>query len=214
MSPAGPKRRRRLAVTGVVTAVLVYGLFVHTPPGPRSLREFDADQVARLETEMWQAYYDKRNVRLFVLLTELLRAQRRYPWAKAGTEAFYLARPAARFARMTGGYDVVLPDLEHAYAMAKDWTGATYDPSAVARAELAWWIARRDPAARSPENVGRLIAVLYAQMYAVPVERVATAGRLRAEAAALRDRDARQPDWATISTLLQRSYRELHAAVH
>jgi hypothetical protein len=153
-------------------------------------------------------------VRLFVLLTELLREQRRYPWAKAATEAFYLARPAARFARMTGAYDVVLPDIEEAYAMAKDWTGATYDPSAVARAELAWWIARRDPAARSPENVGRLIAGLYAQMYAVPVERVATAGRLRAEAAALRDRGAGQPDWATISNLLQQSYRELHAAVH
>ena len=55
---------------------------------------------------------------------------------------------------------MVLPDLEHAYAIAKDWTGATYDPSAVARAELAWWIARRDPAARSPENVGALIAGL------------------------------------------------------
>ena len=214
MSTASPKRRRRLVIAVVVTAVLGYGLFVHTPPGPRSLREFDVDQVARLETEMWQAYYDKRNVRLFLLLTELLRAQRRYPWAKAATEAFYLARPAARFAGMTGDYDVVLPDLEHAYAMAKDWTGATYDPSAVARAELAWWIARRDPAARSPENVGRLIAVLYSQMYAVPVERVATAGRLRAEAAALRDRDARQPDWAAISALLHRSYRELHAAVH
>jgi hypothetical protein len=214
VSTASPKRRRRLAITGVVTAVLVYGLFVHTPPGPRSLREFDPDQVARLEVEMWQAYYDKRNVRLFVLLTEMLREQRRYPWAKAATEAFYLARPAAQFAGMTGGYDAVLPDLEHAYAMAKDWTGATYDPSAVARAELAWWIARRDPAARSPENVGRLIAGLYSTMYAVPIERVATAGRLRAEAAALRDRDARQPDWATISTLLQRSYRELHAAIH
>jgi hypothetical protein len=195
-------------------AVLGYGLFVDTPPGPRSLREFDADRLARLEVEMWQAYYDKRNVRLFLLLTELLREQRRYPWAKAATEGFYLARPAARFARMTGGHEVVLSDLEHAYAMAKDWTGATYDPSAVARAELAWWIARRDPAARSPENVGRLISVLYSQMYAVPVERVATAGRLRAEAAALRDRDARQPDWTTISNLLHQSYRELHAAVH
>jgi hypothetical protein len=47
---------------------------------------------------MWQAYYDKRNVRLFVPLTEMLREQRRYPWAKATTEAFHLARPAARFA--------------------------------------------------------------------------------------------------------------------
>ena len=210
----GVSRRLRWAFAGVLAVALGYGLFIQTPPGPRSIREFDADRLAGLETEMWKAYYEKRNVRLFVLLTEMLREQRRYPWAKAATEGFYLARPAARFAGMTGGYDAVLPDLEHAYGMAKDWTGAGYDVRAVARAELAWWVARRDPAARSPENVGRLIGELYATMYGVPIERVANAGLLRAQAAALRDRSAQQPDWATIASLLQRSYRELHAAVH
>jgi hypothetical protein len=207
-------RRTRWTIVGIVAVVAAYALFVQTPPGPRSIREFDADRVAHLEVEMWKAYYDKRNVRLFLLLTQLLREQRRYPWAKAATEGFYLARPAAQFARMSGGYDAVLPDLEVAYGMAKDWTGAPYDTASVARAELAWWIARRDPAARSPANVGRLIADLYSKMYGVPIERVASAGRLRAEAAALRDRGAAQPDWATIASQLQRSYRDLHAAVH
>jgi hypothetical protein len=207
-------RRLRWAVSIVVGAVATYALVLHTPPGPRSIRYFDADRVAALEVDMWQAYYDKRNVRLFLDLTVMLREQRRYTWAKAATEGFYLARPAARFARMRGGYDAVLPDLEHAFGMAKEWTGATYDPAAVARAELAWWVARRDPKAKSPENVGRLIGELYATMYGVPVERVANAGLLRAHAAALRDRSAERPDWATIASLLQRSYRELHAAVH
>ena len=207
-------RRLRWIAAVVLAAVVGWGLFIQTPPGPRSIREFDADRIASLEVDMWRAYYDKRNVRLFILLAELLREQRRYPWAKAVTEGFYLARPAARFARMKSEYDSVLPDLEYAYGLAKDWTGAGYDPRAVARAELAWWVARRDPAARSPENVGRLIADLYAKMYGVPIGRVASAGRLRAEAAALRDQTAGQPDWPTIATLLQRSYRDLHAAVH
>jgi hypothetical protein len=207
-------RRLRWVASAVLAVVAGWALFLQTPPGPRSIREFDADRVASLEADMWRAYYDKRNVQLIVLLTELLREQRRYPWSKAVTEGFYLARPAARFARMKGDYDTVLPDLERAYAMAKDWTGAAYDTRAVARAELAWWVARRDPAGRSPENVGRLIADLYAKMYGVPIERVASAGRLRAEAAALRDQTAAQPDWPTIATLLQRSYRDLHAAVH
>jgi hypothetical protein len=210
----GVRRRLRWAVSVVVGALAVYGLVLHTPPGPRSIREFDPDRIAALEVDMWQAYYDKRNVRLFWDLTVMLREQRRYTWTKAATEGFYLARPAARFARMRGGYDAVLPDLEHAFRMAKDWTGATYDPAAVARAELAWWVARRDPKAQSPENVGRLIGELYATTYGVPIERVANAGRLRAEAAALRDRGRQQPDWDTISDLLHRSYRELHAAVH
>jgi hypothetical protein len=195
-------------------AIAAYGLFVHTPPGPRSLREFNPDRIAGLEVGMWRAYYEKENVRLFMLLTVMLREQRRYPWAKAATEGFYLARPAARFARMTGEYEALLPDLERAYTIAKDWTGAAYDPSAVARAELAWWVARRDPASDGAENVGRLIAELYSTMYEVPVERVAAAGRLRAEAAELRDRGGQQADWATVSNLLQRSFRELHAALH
>jgi hypothetical protein len=206
--------RRRLIVLGVVAASVGYLLFLHTPPGTRSIREFDPDRVARLELDMWRAYYEKQNVRLFVLLTVLLREQRRYTWAKAATEGFYLARPAARFARLTGDYETVLPDLERAYTMARDWTGADYDPAAVARAELAWWIARRDRRANSADNVGRLIADLYARMYRVPVARVAAAGRLRAEAAALRDRGGAQADWGAIGDLLQRSYRELYAGVH
>jgi hypothetical protein len=51
-------------------------------------------------------------------------------------------------------------------------------------------------------------------MYAVPLERVATAGRLRAEAAALRESRRPPAGLGTISNLLQQSYRELHAAVH
>ena len=42
---------------------------------------------------------------------------------------------------------------------------------------------------------------------------VAEAARLRAEAAALRDAQQRSPDWDTIGLLLQRSYRELLAAL-
>jgi len=104
-------RRLRWIAAVVLAAVVGWGLFVQTPPGPRSIREFDADRIASLEIDLWRAYYDKRNVRLFILLAELLREQRRYPWAKAVTEGFYLARPAARFARMKGEYDAVLPDL-------------------------------------------------------------------------------------------------------
>ena len=44
-------------------------------------------------------------------------------------------------------------------------------------------------------------------------ERMAAAARLRAEAGALRDRTADQPDWVTIGRLLQQSYRELKLAL-
>ena len=37
------------------------------------MREFDPDEVARLETAMWRSYYEKHRARLFNEMTELLR---------------------------------------------------------------------------------------------------------------------------------------------
>jgi hypothetical protein len=53
----------------------------------------------------------------------------------------------------------------------------------------------------------------YALLYEQPRDRVLRAARLRAEAGALRDRQASSPDWTTIHDMLRESYRELHAAV-
>ena len=197
--------KRWLSRAAIVVAILAaFTLaFALTPPrGPRSMREFDAARVADLEVRMWQAYYGKERARLFGLLVKLLHEQYHYSWATATVEGLHLARAAAN-------YDVVLPDLETAYARLRSWTRGGFDPRAVARAELAWWVARRIPGQNSPEQVGRLIAEEYALLYETSRERVAEAALLRAEAAALRDAHATTPDWNAIARLLQQSYREL-----
>ena len=181
------------------------------PAGPRSLRAFDPDRTAALELEMWQAYYAKERVRLFRLLVTLLREQYRYPWSTAATEGFHLARAAAAFGDATSQYDTVLPDLEKGYATARQWLGAGFDPARVARAELAWWVARRTKGQNDPEHVGRLIAEAYALLYEAPFDDMLKPGLLRAEAAAMRDEQAVAPDWAAIGRLLTESYRQLHA---
>ena len=162
---------------------------------------------------MWQAYYAKERARLFGLLATMLHEQYRYSWATASVEAFHLARAAATFGDLHGGYDVVLPDLEAAYSTAKSWMRAGFDPRQVARAELAWWIARRIPGQNSPEQIGDLMADQYALLYETDRRNVLNAARLRAEAAALRDADAHDPDWETIGRLLQQSYRDLLASL-
>ena len=177
------------------------------------MRQFDAGRLADLEVRMWQAYYDKERVRLFGLLVTLLHEQYHYSWATATVEGFHLARAAATFGDLKENYDVVLPDLEAAYAKLRSWTGAGFDPRAVARAELAWWVARRIPGQNSPEQVGQLIAEEYALLYETSRERVAEAALLRAEAGALRDAHATSPDWNAIARLLQQSYRALQLAV-
>jgi hypothetical protein len=195
----------------LLVVILVFGVaFACTPPrGPRSMRHFNPARLAELEVGMWQAYYAKERARLFTLLVTMLHEQYRYSWAIAAVEAFHLARAAATFSELRSGYEAVLPDLEAAYATAKAWTHAGFDPRAVARAELAWWIARRVPGQDSPEQVGALIAEEYALLYETRREAVAAAALARAEASALRDAQADRPDWETIRQLLEQSYRDL-----
>lgn len=215
-------------LAAVTAAVLAYALTV-PPPGPRSIRAFDPDRTANLELRMWQAYYGKERVRLFALLVTLLREQYHYPWTTAVREGFHLARAAAAFGDMrcsappqgpddragadacAAQYAAVLPDLETAYRTAADWLRAGFDPRAVARAELAWWVARRIPGQNSPAHVGQLIADEYALLYEAPVADMVRSGLLRAEAGAMRDAQAARPDWPAIERLLIESYRDLRA---
>lgn len=210
-----PKRRfaRRLLLTAL--AVLIVGtiVLVLPPRGPRTLAAFDPAQTAALEVDMWKAYYAKQNVRLFWGLVQLTRGQYRYSWLQSLRASFHLARAAATFGNARDNYEQVLPDLEAAFTIGRDWTGAAYDPAALARAELAWWVARRVPTERSPENVGRLIAEMNSLLYGVPVTRVLEASVLRARAGRLRDDGGANADWAEVSRLLHESFVKLHAAV-
>jgi hypothetical protein len=143
----------------------------------------------------------------------MLHEQYRYSWATASIEGFHLARAAATFGDLRSGYEVVLPDLTAAYATARQWTGASFDPQAVARAELAWWVARRVPDSSSVEQVGRLMADEYALLYETTPDVVRPAALLRAQAGALRDQQPAQPDWGRIGRLLRESYQELSDAL-
>ena len=205
-------RRATLPILIAILAIAAYAGFA-PPAGPRSIRAFDPDRTAALEFDMWQAYYRKENIRLFRGLVTLLHEQNRYPWSKAARAGFYLARAAATFGNARSGYERVLPDLERAYTIEKDWLHAGFDPAAVARAELAWWVARRVPGQDSPDQVGGLIADENALLYEVPRARVLAASVLRARAGRLRADGGDHADWPAVSQLLVQSYRALHEAV-
>ena len=131
-------------------------------------------------------------------------------WWQASRMSYHLAHAAATFGNARSDYEQVLPDLTAGYRIARDWTGATYDPAVVARAELAWWVARRVPGQDSPE----LIAELNALLYSVPKEKVLEASVLRARAGKLRDQGGADANWFDVERLLRDSYRALHAAVN
>jgi len=64
---------------------------------PPTCGEFDADEVARLETAMWRSYYEKQRLRLFNQLSELLRTQYHMPLIRSNQVAYYAANAAFVF---------------------------------------------------------------------------------------------------------------------
>jgi hypothetical protein len=182
---------------------------------------FDADAVAWLETRMWEAYYAKQDVRLFMLLVRLVGTQFGLPWGRALRIALMLTRPAMRFARSRSrrDYDAVIPDIAAAYDRLRAECGASFDADAVAARELQWWIVHRHPSDAGAQGLTDAIADLYAAVYRLPPATVREAARLRAEAALLsdarRERDGVRGAtyWTEVGELLRRSYRTLKTAV-
>ena len=119
---------------------------------------------------------------------------------------------AATFAFRGGKKNVggIVNDVEKAYAHIRAATGQDFDPHEAAKAEVAWWVARRTPGHNSVEEVGSIIAELYAILYGQSNPDIEYAGYLRAKAARVRDKSA---DWVEVEKLLQQSYTHLLAGI-
>jgi hypothetical protein len=223
--PAAP-RRRPLRLILKITAALVlllaawvaYDLY---SPRRTSLREFDADEVARLETDMWRSYYSRERLRLFRQLAELLRTQYRMPFWRSQTVAYQAARAAFVFkdGRGRADYERALPNLVSFYQSVREVSDTPFDVERAARLELEWWIVHRERKRHAPGDLDRALADLAAELYRVPAERLAEHARLRAAAMEIRDTRAEQggvteEDWKRIDELLHESWRALHRAVN
>jgi len=208
-------------VTALVLALIIcavlYDLFY---PRQTKLREFDADEVARLETAMWRSYYEKQRVRLFNEMTELLRTQYHMTPVKSNVVAYYAANAAFVFkeGKQRSDYEKALPDLIKFYNYLHQMSDIDFDVYKVSKLELEWWIIHRERAQHPAGDLDRALAELQAAIYNVPVERLLEHGRLRAEAMTIRDTKAEaggvtEADWARINDLLRQSWRSLAEAV-
>jgi len=223
MSSPKPRRTRKIIVRviSLILALLIcavlYDLFF---PHTTHLREFDPDEVARLETAMWRSYYEKQRVRLFNQATELLRSQYHMTPVKSNLVAYYAANAAFVFkeGKERADYEKALPDLIKFYSFVHSMSDIDFDVNKAAKLELEWWIIHRQRAQHGPGDLDRALAELQAELYRVPVERVMEHGRLRAEAMTIRDTKAEttgvtEEDWAKINELLRQSWHSLAQAV-
>jgi hypothetical protein len=189
------------------------------------IRDFDADEVARLDTAMWRSYYSRQPRKLYSELTELLQKQYRLPFWRRQLTAAYATKAAFVFkdGKSREDYEKALPDLEKFYGEIHDLSTTDFDVRRAARLELEWWIVHRDrkkyPEKSHEGDLARALAETAAEVYRQPVEDFLEHGRLRAEAMNIRDNKAEQggvteEDWQRIDDLLHRSWSSLHDAVN
>lgn len=204
----------------ILLALIGWAAFDLYAPRTAHLREFDPDEVARLETAMWRSYYEKQRIRLFNQLAELLRTQYNMPLIRSNRVAYYAANAAFDFkkGKQRSDYEKALPDLIKFYESIRQISDSDFDVQRAARLELEWWIIHRERAQHAPGDLPRALAELQAEIYRVPVEPLMEHGTLRAEAMTIRDTKAEaggvtEADWARIDELLRQSWRSLKAAV-
>ncbi|HEU5238897.1 MAG TPA: hypothetical protein VFU37_17330 [Pyrinomonadaceae bacterium] len=210
-----------LRIIAVVLVLLLGGvLFDLYYPRTAKLREFDPDEVARLETAMWRSYYEKEHLKLFNQLSELLRTQYHMPPIRSNEVAYYGANAAFIFkqGQERADYEKALPDLKKFYGEIRKISDIPFDVDRVSQLELEWWIVHRQRAQHKPGDLDRALAELQAEIYRVPVEKLMEHGRLRAEAMTIRDTKVdeggvTESDWARIDQLLRESWRSLARAV-
>ena len=214
------KKRVLLIFVLVLLAIAAWVLYDLYAPRTAHLREFDADEVARLETAMWRSYYEKKRVRLFNQLSKLLRTQYDMPLVRSNQVAYYAANAAFVFqkGRQRSDYEKALPDLVKFYQSLRNMSDIPFDVDRAARLELEWWIIHRERAKHPPGDLEHALAELQAEIYGIPIERLREHGRLRAEAMTIRDTRAdaggvTEADWAKIDELLHQSWRSLASAV-
>ena len=209
--------RTVLVVVTLLVCGALYDLFY---PRTTKMREFDPDEVARLEGAMWRSYYEQQRLTLFNQLAELLRTQYHMTPLRSNQVAYYGANAAFVFkqGRQRSDYEKALPDLLKFYGAVRQLSDIPFDVDRAARLELEWWIIHRQRSQHVPGELEKALADLQAELYHVPVDRLMEHGRLRAEAMTIRDTKAEsgavtEADWARISELLRESWRSLAKAV-
>ena len=216
------RKRYRILKFLLLVAVLAAAYIAFDMLGPREskMRDFDPDEVARLETAMWRSYYSRQRVKLYNQMTELLRSQFNLPLVRSNVVAYDAAKAAFVF---KGGhnraeYEKALPNLVSFYTSIRKVSDIPFDINRAARLELEWWIIHRERKSHKPGDLDRALAELAAELYRVPAERAMEHARLRAEAMTIRDNQAEngvvtEKDWAKIDELLHESWRSLKQAV-
>lgn len=192
-----------------------------------------ADRIARIETELWEAYYERNWPREFRLLVAMHHEFMGMSWLTAVRAAYLAGRAALAIAPL----DASDPDKAHRYLVryyvhVRRALGSTAEAEDLAGRELHYWITHRavarrrlaevaagrpvdDPDLNEIAPVSDAFARLHAGQFNSTPEAMRESGIHRAQAAAVVDRisGGYSPDvagdWARVEEYLRLAYRAI-----
>jgi hypothetical protein len=190
-------------------------------PHKVNIRQFDANEIARLDTAMWRSYYAKERLKMFSQLTEVLEKQYQLPFWRRQLLAYYAAKAAFVFkdGKAREDYEKALPDLRKFYGEIRDISTTDFDVERVAKTELEWWIIHRERKKYQADALPNALAEAASAVYNLPKEKFLEYGQFRTDAMKIRDTKAEQgsvteEDWQKIDELLHNSWQSLHKNVN
>jgi hypothetical protein len=177
---------------------------------------FDPDHVAKLETEMWRSYYDRKWLRVLYLTERTSAEEFHIPIPLSLQAAYYATRAARAFKPIDNDLPATLGALTGYYRLVRRFSGLRFDPAEVAGSELRYWIVHRDLSGASDHAaLIDVLAELHASTFGIPRERALDSGRWRAKAAITvdgitgrRSTDVDR-DWGILEDQLRSCYRSL-----
>ena len=107
----------------------------------------------------------------------------------------------------------MLPDLKEAATIHKAWTHASFEPAAVGRAQLTWWVTKQLPNLNSLDQVAPLVGNEFELRYGLPAGATSGAAAKRAEAVLLFDNGGRDPNVAAVTKILTESNQLLQRVI-
>jgi len=195
-----------------------------------------ADRIARIETELWEAYYNREWLREFRLLVAMHREFFRMSAPTAVAAGYDAARSAMAFAPLDSS------DLPKArryllryYDKVRRALNCEATATDLAERELHYWVVHRevarrrlaevangraadDPDLEEIEPVIDAFARLHAGLFNSTPEAMRESAVYRAQAAAVVDRISGRyspnvaADWTRVETLLRQAYRAIELA--
>lgn len=191
---------------------------------PQRARFFDPDRVAYFEKAGWEAYYDRRWLRVLRLMVQLNREQFAMALPTAIAASVDIVRASRAFAPLDNDVPAATAHLARYYGKARRSAGLQADAATLAGLEMDYWVVHRQLAIalkQAPDHSGDIgpmvesLARLHAALFDAPPEAIQRSAELRAEAAAAVDRITGRyssdvaADWCRVEDRLRQAYRTL-----